>query len=530
MNDENNKIDKFDAYGEEIGGYISLEQARVMAERDGIEHPELAGSRYRDQKIAFEVASAEEGDDYYYLDLSVQPVGKFRGQSGAVRYTIDKMGHIETRQVIREPSGRRVLPVLVGVAVTLVIGSIAAVGLFTSGIVNGDGIIPPIKLSKQSPPEPPSQGTSPFNSEIGGPIIIDVTATPSLTPIQPIETPTPTLTRVPPAATKTPTSTTTQVPPAATKTPTSTTTQVPLTATKTPTSTTTRVPLTATSTAYLTPIPPTAKRIPTPTSTANLMLPRPWPALYLGTITAAGQSVPDGMILVGRIGGNYETPPVIVENGRYDVLKVTPPNGSFVGKTLTFYLGDVEADQVSSFQPGRVNHFFNLTFPRLPEATPTPAAPISLPPPPVPIGIRVEVNILGFEELTVADFDGSDGDPYFNILVNDNLQKSLTYSNRGSLTNVGPFSFSLPPELSVIPIEVQAWDSDFDADDPYDISSKAGTFSEPGAATLMVSIPRSEIGKTIIISGDGTEDGVLNGAQASVQVQIKTGFITSTIQ
>ena len=114
-------------------------------------------------------------------------------------------------------------------------------------------------------------------------------------------------------------------------------------------------------------------QVPTPVNTPipRSALPPPLPALYLGTITAAGQPVPDGMILVGRI-GNYETPPVIIEDGRYDVLKVTPPDGSFIGKALTFHLGDVEADQRSVFQPGQAHHFFNLTFATLPEATPTP--------------------------------------------------------------------------------------------------------------------------------------------------------------
>lgn len=135
MNDDSNKADRFDAYGEEIGGYVSLEQARVMAERDAIEHPELAGSLYRDGRLVFDVESEDEGEDYYYLVLSVQPVSKFKGKPGAVRYTIDKMGRIETRQVVREPTGKkRTLPVLFGVVVPLTLVAGMAVAVFNFGV------------------------------------------------------------------------------------------------------------------------------------------------------------------------------------------------------------------------------------------------------------------------------------------------------------------------------------------------------------------------------------------------------------
>lgn len=214
-------------------------------------------------------------------------------------------------------------------------------------------------------------------------------------------------------------------------------------------------------------------QVPTPTTIPSAALPPPLPALFLGTITAGGEAVPDGMTLVGRIGEDYETPPVIVEDGRYDVLKVTPPDGSFVGKALTFHLGEVEADQVATFQPGQANHFYNLTFAKLPEPTPTPVIAPSVYSGEIVVagGFVADGSILiarlgGFDSPPAAIINGA----YQNLVLNpndDNLigqpvkfflngveslpPTPLQFFNPGTFSTVN-LIFLSQPELTATPI------------------------------------------------------------------------------
>ena len=97
----------------------------------------------------------------------------------------------------------------------------------------------------------------------------------------------------------------------------------------------------------------------------------PMPAIYSGTATAAGSAAPDGLQIVARVDG-YQSEPVTVSNGRYNGLTVAPPEAAYVGKTVTFHLNGVKADQEITFQSGNINLSYPLTFPGLPEPTPTP--------------------------------------------------------------------------------------------------------------------------------------------------------------
>ena len=113
--------------------------------------------------------------------------------------------------------------------------------------------------------------------------------------------------------------------------------------------------------------------------------PPPIPATYSGGATSAGVPVPDGLIITARI-EDYTSVPVVVEAGRYDFLQVGPPDATYSGKTITFHLDGVQADQTDSFRAGSAKLSFNLTFPRIPEPTPTPspiptATPIPTPTP-----------------------------------------------------------------------------------------------------------------------------------------------------
>jgi len=68
---------------------------------------------------------------------------------------------------------------------------------------------------------------------------------------------------------------------------------------------------------------------------------------------------------------DYQSAPVTVSNGRYYGLTIAPP-AAYAGKTVTFHLDGVKADQEITFQSRNINLSYPLTFPGLPEPTPTP--------------------------------------------------------------------------------------------------------------------------------------------------------------
>ena len=82
---------KFTPEGEDVG-YISLDEARVLALRTASEDTDFYGPAYSDQGLVHEELDAAEGDDYYRVRLSYRPVGDFRGTPGVELFTIDKVG------------------------------------------------------------------------------------------------------------------------------------------------------------------------------------------------------------------------------------------------------------------------------------------------------------------------------------------------------------------------------------------------------------------------------------------------------
>ena len=83
MEDEGKQVEKFEFTPEgETLGYISLDQARVLAMSTARETPGAYGRRFRRMPMAFEAIEEEETDDYYVVTLSVRPEGTFAGTSG----------------------------------------------------------------------------------------------------------------------------------------------------------------------------------------------------------------------------------------------------------------------------------------------------------------------------------------------------------------------------------------------------------------------------------------------------------------
>ena len=116
--------------------------------------------------------------------------------------------------------------------------------------------------------------------------------------------------------------------------------------------------------------------------------PPPGGIIYYGEATVDGEPAPDGIEIIARV-GDYESKPVTVAEGRYASLSVASPDSSHAGQTISFFLGDVPADQTDIYQPHGIPVIktgFDLAFPNLPEPTPTPApsvVPTDTPPTPV---------------------------------------------------------------------------------------------------------------------------------------------------
>ena len=82
--------EKFDFTREgEVFGYISLDQAEVLAMRTARETPGAYGPNYVDVPMAFQVVESDETEDHYRITLSFRPQGEFRGRPGREHLVTD---------------------------------------------------------------------------------------------------------------------------------------------------------------------------------------------------------------------------------------------------------------------------------------------------------------------------------------------------------------------------------------------------------------------------------------------------------
>ena len=130
--------------------------------------------------------------------------------------------------------------------------------------------------------------------------------------------------------------------------------------------------LTATATETPIPTPPTGQP-PTP------------PVVYFGSVTVGGQPAPDGLVIVARI-EDYESEPVVTDDGKYARLTASPPSSSYLFKVVSFHIPafGVQATETELFLGGPEERQLDLTFPVLPEPTPTAAPPPTATPVPEP--------------------------------------------------------------------------------------------------------------------------------------------------
>lgn len=128
MEDEGKQEEKFDFTREgEVLGYISLDQARVLAMRTARETPGDYGRGFRNANMAFEVVEDTETEDHYVVTLSFRPAGGFTGTPGREQFFIEKEGTVAIRQVLSAPSRRQRLPLLPTAIGLVAAGGIAAV-------------------------------------------------------------------------------------------------------------------------------------------------------------------------------------------------------------------------------------------------------------------------------------------------------------------------------------------------------------------------------------------------------------------
>jgi peptidylprolyl isomerase len=169
MAEEDKQEDKsdFTAAGDEQG-YISLQQARILAMRTASEEPVNYEQGLATASMVYEVAEQKEGEDYYEITVSFRPEGNFAGTPGREQFFIAKDGGIARRQLLALPVVRRSIPA-VPVAIALVaivaVAAVVAIGIgLTTGFGRGNEAVTNFSVLTNTPfpvaTKPPAPATS----------------------------------------------------------------------------------------------------------------------------------------------------------------------------------------------------------------------------------------------------------------------------------------------------------------------------------------------------------------------------------
>ena len=114
---------------------------------------------------------------------------------------------------------------------------------------------------------------------------------------------------------------------------------------------------------------PTLTPTPTPTpipDTAN-------PVIYSGKVIVAGGTVPEGAMLVARL-GEYEAPALLGADDTYRNLVLAPGDASLIGQNVEFFLDGFKSVTTDVYTGARTVNGFDIVFVGFPTATPTPTA------------------------------------------------------------------------------------------------------------------------------------------------------------
>ena len=98
------------------------------------------------------------------------------------------------------------------------------------------------------------------------------------------------------------------------------------------------------------------------------------PHAFLGSATVNGFPAADGTVVAALVDGRQVVAKT-VSGGSYPVLLVEPDNDSFAGKTVTFTIGGIPANETALWVQGQVTELNLSASPALdaPTATPVPA-------------------------------------------------------------------------------------------------------------------------------------------------------------
>ena len=139
----------------------------------------------------------------------------------------------------------------------------------------------------------------------------------------------------------------------------------------------------------------------------------PWPVIFSGAVTIAGQPAPDGSKLTAKMTDAYTSFPVTVKDGRYVGLAVGGPDASFLQKTITFHLDGAliaaETYVFGNFQAPKLVSPFDLTFPAYPTPTPGPTATVvPATAPPVALSPMVLSGVVEVDLGEASDLEGKE--------------------------------------------------------------------------------------------------------------------------
>ena len=139
-----------------------MDQACVLAIQHAQENLDFYGPELAASHLVWEVIGQEETDDYYHIQMSFRPGGRFRGRPGVEHLTIDKVGVIQVRQLVNPPIERATsfLPFYIGI---VAVGMVSVIGvlIIMGGWPFGGGDpeptpVPPPATKTPTPDVPPT--------------------------------------------------------------------------------------------------------------------------------------------------------------------------------------------------------------------------------------------------------------------------------------------------------------------------------------------------------------------------------------
>ena len=173
---------------------------------------------------------------------------------------------------------------------------------------------------------------------------------------------------------------------------------------------------------------------------------KPIPTTYRGTVTIKDGSISEGKFIIAEItkldGAVYTTKPVVIRNGKYFMLIVSPPDESYItlnNNIIKFYLdGIIQAVETDRFAPGKSGpnyspYVFDLTFPSVPTPTPTPTATATVTPTPTATPVAADPSIYS-GEVVIAGLRVQEGSIIFAQIgeyqsIPAIIEKDDTYRN-----------------------------------------------------------------------------------------------------